>query len=124
MAAASAAGRPHGMLSVIGLGDDALEPLCAAAVARAPPDTVCQIANLLFPTGRVVSGHKDSLAEVRGTYLVDGSGTASAGASVHHCQNDEPLHAKLLDIMPLRVSPGLPVHAFQERLSCKCSCSF
>ena len=66
MAAASAAGRPHGMLSVIGLGDDALEPLCAAAVARAPPDTVCQIANLLFPTGRVVSGHKDALAEVRG----------------------------------------------------------
>lgn len=80
MAAASAAGRPHGMLSVIGLGDDALEPLCAAAVARAPPDTVCQIANLLFPTGRVVSGHKDALAEVRGACIVDGCGTASTGA--------------------------------------------
>ncbi len=65
MAAASAAGRPHGMLSVIGLGDDVLAPLCAAAASRAPLDMVCQIANLLFPTGRVVSGHKDALAEVR-----------------------------------------------------------
>lgn len=84
MAAASAAGRPHGMLSVIGLGDDVLEPLCAAAVARGLPDTVCQIANLLFPTGRVVSGHKDALAEVRGTSVVNRSGTASTGASAHH----------------------------------------
>jgi len=64
-AAAGACGRPHGMLSVIGLGDEALEALCGAGRARQPPGTVCQVANHLFPTGRVVSGHKDALAEAR-----------------------------------------------------------
>jgi [acyl-carrier-protein] S-malonyltransferase len=63
--AAGAGARPHGMLSVIGLGDEALEALCGAARARLPPGTVCQVANLLFPTGRVVSGHQDALAEAR-----------------------------------------------------------
>jgi len=28
-------------------------------------DVVCQLANYLFPTGRVVSGHKDALNEVQ-----------------------------------------------------------
>lgn len=63
-AVASAGGRPHGMLSVIGLADEPLDAICAAARARLPPGTVCQVANMLFPTGRVVSGHKDALVEV------------------------------------------------------------
>jgi [acyl-carrier-protein] S-malonyltransferase len=63
MAAAAAAGRPHGMLSVVGLSDDALEGLCAAARSRCP-GSVCQLANYLFPTGRVVSGHLDALGAV------------------------------------------------------------
>lgn len=64
MAAAAKLGKPHGMLSVIGLGDEALEVICAKARA-ATPEAVCQIANYLFPTGRVISGHKAALDEAR-----------------------------------------------------------
>ena len=65
MAAAAKTGKPHGMLSVIGLDDAALEPICERARAKAGGDAVCRVANYLFPTGRVVSGHKDALAEAR-----------------------------------------------------------
>lgn len=50
MAAAAAAGRPHGMLSVVGLGDSELDSICEAAARELPPGTVCQVANRLFPT--------------------------------------------------------------------------
>ncbi|KAK9843971.1 hypothetical protein WJX81_000807 [Elliptochloris bilobata] len=88
MAAASATGRAHGMLTVIGLGDDVLEPLCVAALARTPQGTVCQVANLLFPTGRVVSGHKDALAEVQAAAIKAGAIKAAllpamAGVTFH-----------------------------------------
>ncbi len=66
MAAAAKAGKPHGMLSVIGLDDGVLEGLCEQARAKiGGADTVCRLANYLFPTGRVVSGHKAALAVVR-----------------------------------------------------------
>ena len=65
MAAAAKSGKPHGMLSIIGLDDAALGPICDKARAKIGGDAVCCIANYLFPTGRVVSGHKDALAEVR-----------------------------------------------------------
>ncbi len=64
MAAAAKQSKPHGMLSIIGLGDAVLEDVCAKARAKLGGDTVCRIANYLFPTGRVASGHKDALAEV------------------------------------------------------------
>lgn len=65
MAAAAKMGKTHGMLSVIGLDDKTLEDVCAKARAAAGADAVCQIANYLFPTGRVVSGHKSALDEAR-----------------------------------------------------------
>ena len=65
MAAAAKKGRPHGMLSIIGLSDEQLMPICIQARESIGKDCVCQLANFLFPTGRVVSGHKDALAEVR-----------------------------------------------------------
>jgi len=49
MAAAAAQGKPHGMLSVIGVTDDDLTAICAEARAKLGGDTVCQIANFLFP---------------------------------------------------------------------------
>ena len=64
MSAAAKLGRPHGMLSIIGLNDEQLEPLITQAMAALGGDCVCRLANYLFPTGRVVSGHKDALAEV------------------------------------------------------------
>lgn len=54
------------MLSIIGLDDAKLKDICEKARAKATgSDTVCQLANYLFPSGRVVSGHKDALAEVQ-----------------------------------------------------------
>ncbi len=64
MAEAAKQGDPHGMLSVVGLGDDDLEGICKQ-VREQMPDKVCQIANYLFPQGRVVSGHKAALEEVQ-----------------------------------------------------------
>ncbi|GAX86038.1 hypothetical protein CEUSTIGMA_g13453.t1 [Chlamydomonas eustigma] len=61
MAAAAATGEPHGMLSVVGLPDSDLQRLCSDALKKSPPGTVCQIANFLFPQGRVVSGNTSAL---------------------------------------------------------------
>ena len=64
MKAAAAVG-DHGMLSVVGLDDDALRKCVAEAkVNVAKTDCVCEIANYLFPTGRVVSGDIECLNEV------------------------------------------------------------
>lgn len=65
MAAAARQGKPHGMLSIIGLEDQALDDICSKVRAKQGPEAVCQTANYLFPTGRVVSGHKDALNEVQ-----------------------------------------------------------
>ena len=65
MAAAAKLGKPHGMLSIIGLEDKPLEDICAQVRATMGGDTVCQLANYLFPTGRVVSGHNEALAQVQ-----------------------------------------------------------
>jgi [acyl-carrier-protein] S-malonyltransferase len=63
MAAAAKVG-DHGMLSVVGLADDVLQQVCDEARAKIGADCVCQIANYLFPQGRVVSGDKAALEEV------------------------------------------------------------
>jgi len=65
----------HGMLSVIGLGDETLSTIVKRAretvtANRRAKDgnsasvVVCSVANYLFPTGRVVSGDSDALEEV------------------------------------------------------------
>ena len=64
MADAAKMGDPHGMLSVVGLGDSDLEGICKE-VREKMPGKVCQVANFLFPQGRVVSGHKAALEEVQ-----------------------------------------------------------
>ena len=71
MKAAAAAG-DHGMLSVVGLADDALRT-CVEDAKRHLVETddgsdadnlVCEVANYLFPQGRVVSGDRVALEEV------------------------------------------------------------
>lgn len=69
MSAAAKMGAPHGMLSIIGLDDGPMEDICSKVRAKMGPSTVCQVANYLFPTGRVVSGHKDALTEVQVTAI-------------------------------------------------------
>lgn len=50
------------MLSVVGLADDKLSDICAEVKKKKGGDNVvCQLANYLFPQGRVVSGHKVKL---------------------------------------------------------------
>eukprot|EP00898_Chlorokybus_atmophyticus_P005012 jgi/Chlat1/5511/Chrsp360S05337 len=67
MAAAAQLGRPHKMLSVIGLDDADIRPLIDQAKKSLPADTVLEVANYLFPQGRVVSGHKKGA--IRATLL-------------------------------------------------------
>lgn len=65
MAEAATQGPAQGMLSVVGLSDGVLQELCALAKAQGGgEDAVCEIANKLFPMGRVVSGHVDVLERV------------------------------------------------------------
>ena len=49
MAAAAGKGKPHGMLSVIGVSDEDLESICISVREKLGPDTICQLANYLFP---------------------------------------------------------------------------
>ena len=71
MKAAAAAG-DHGMLSVVGLADDALRTcvedakrhLVEADDGSDAHNLVCEVANYLFPQGRVVSGDRVALEEV------------------------------------------------------------
>lgn len=65
MSAAAKLGQPHGMLSIIGLDDKTLEEICSKVRDKMGGSIVCQLANYLFPTGRVVSGHKDALNQVQ-----------------------------------------------------------
>lgn len=49
MANAARMGPPHGMLSIIGLNDADVEAVCKDVRTRLGPDTICQMANYLFP---------------------------------------------------------------------------
>lgn len=80
MAAAAKMGKSHGMLSIIGLADDVLDDICARVRLKVGGDVVCQTANYLFPTGRVVSGHKDALNEVQAS-----SSASSAALPIKLC---------------------------------------
>jgi len=65
MAKAAGEGEPHGMMSIVGLADRDIEAICKQVRDKLGGDTVCQMANYLFPQGRVVSGHKKALAEAK-----------------------------------------------------------
>ncbi|WIA23708.1 hypothetical protein OEZ85_000395 [Tetradesmus obliquus] len=105
MAAAAAAvapgGRSHGMLSVVGLGDADLERLCQEARQQLGGDTVCQLANYLFPQGRVVSGHADALdivsASAAGLGALKVARLAVSGA--FHTRLMAPARAALMEVL-------------------------
>ncbi|WIA44196.1 hypothetical protein OEZ86_010517 [Tetradesmus obliquus] len=104
MAAAAAVppgGRSHGMLSVVGLGDADLERLCEEARQQLGGDTVCQLANYLFPQGRVVSGHADALdivsASAAGLGALKVARLAVSGA--FHTWLMAPARAALMEVL-------------------------
>ena len=41
------------MLSIVGLADKDIEDICAQALAQAPAESICQMANFLFPQVRL-----------------------------------------------------------------------
>merc|ERR1739848_770994 len=56
MAEAAATGDPHGMLSIVGLSDRDIKDICEQTVDHfksKDPGVICQMANYLFPQGRV-----------------------------------------------------------------------
>ena len=63
MAAAAKVG-DHGMLTVVGLKDEQLEEIVKNVKSEGKKGEVLEIANYLFPQGRVVSGDKSALARV------------------------------------------------------------
>ena len=65
MAAAAAMGKPHGMLSVIGLSDADLESVCKEVRQSMGADTVCQLANYLFPQVSLTCDQCTDLAGIR-----------------------------------------------------------
>ncbi len=103
MAAAAKLGRPHGMLSIIGLEDRQIEDICAKARKKIGGDVVCQMANYLFPTGRVVSGHKDALTEVQ--LLATAAGAIKcaplAVSGAFHTSLMQPARDNLVKVCPL-----------------------
>lgn len=114
MAAAAKAGRPHGMLSVVGLSDPDLEGVVAQVNSRLP-DSVCRIANYLFPTGRVVSGHKDALEEAQKLAVAAGALKAVplAVSGAFHTPLMDPARAALEEVLAsveIR-DPRIPVYS-------------
>ncbi|KAF5836458.1 hypothetical protein DUNSADRAFT_5905 [Dunaliella salina] len=110
-AARSAADALHGMLSVVGLHDNDLEDICRqaiAAVAPAPGGTVCQLANMLFPQGRVISGHVAALEHA--AELAKGKGALKAQllavSGAFHTRLMEPARSALSKVLA-----EVPVHA-------------
>lgn len=100
MSAAAKVGRPHGMLSVVGLSDPDLEDVCAQVRAKMP-DCTCQIANYLFPQGRVVSGHKEALEEAQRLATAKGAlkAVAVAVSGAFHTQLMAPARDALTQVL-------------------------
>ncbi len=114
MKAAAGAGEPHGMLSVVGLSDADLEAVCAEARASRA-GAVCQVANLLFPQGRVVSGHRDALEVAQRGATARGALKAVpvAVSGAFHTPLMAPARAALaaaLDAVEVR-DPAIPVYS-------------
>jgi len=114
MAAAAAEGEPHGMLSVVGLGDAEIEQVCKSVREKLPGQT-CQLANLLFPQGRVVSGHHTALDEAQ--KLATSKGALKAQKVAVSGAFHTPLMAsasdalaKVLDTVEIK-DPRIPVYS-------------
>lgn len=114
MSAAAKEGRPHGMLSVVGLSDNDLEAVCTE-VRKKMPDSVCIVANYLFPQGRVLSGHKDALEEAQKLATARGAlkAVAVAVSGAFHTSLMKPAKdalTKALDSVTIK-DPSIPVYS-------------
>ncbi|DBA92937.1 hypothetical protein WJX79_007987 [Trebouxia sp. C0005] len=101
MAAAATVGRPHGMLSIVGLQDKDIQDICKQALAQAPAGTICQMANFLFPQGRVVSGHRQVLTEVQALATAKGAMKVAplSVSGAFHTPLMQPAQDKLKEVL-------------------------
>lgn len=114
MAEAAKLGDPHGMLSIVGLGDDDVESICKE-VRDKMPGKVCQVANYLFPQGRVVSGHKTALEEAQKLATTKGALKAVpvAVSGAFHTSLMAPARDALIEALSkVTISdPSIPVYS-------------
>ncbi|KAK9830038.1 hypothetical protein WJX72_009330 [[Myrmecia] bisecta] len=115
MAAAGKMGKPHGMLSIIGLGDTDVETICKDVRSARGAATVCQLANYLFPQGRVISGHKDALEDAMAAAIKAGALKAVplAVSGAFHTSLMQPARDALIKVLSeVRFQePRIPVYS-------------
>lgn len=122
MAEAAKQGKPHGMLSIVGLTDTDVLEICTAALKQANhPDLVCQPANYLFPQvqpclqfsdqcfvlkGRVLSGHQGVLEIAKNIAISKGALKAQkvAVSGAFHTKLMQPAKEKLMKVASLCIS--------------------
>ena len=122
MAEAAKQGKPHGMLSIVGLTDNDIRELCSAVHKEMnEPDLVCQPANYLFPQvlrrivytnrvrkmfyclkGRVLSGHLEALEVAQKMAIAKGALKAQkvAVSGAFHTKLMLPAKEKLMKVSP------------------------
>eukprot|EP00239_Pterosperma_sp_CCMP1384_P002941 CAMPEP_0197849424 /NCGR_PEP_ID=MMETSP1438-20131217/12016_1 /TAXON_ID=1461541 /ORGANISM="Pterosperma sp., Strain CCMP1384" /LENGTH=532 /DNA_ID=CAMNT_0043462101 /DNA_START=62 /DNA_END=1657 /DNA_ORIENTATION=- len=114
MSAAAKMGDPHGMLTIVGLSDPDLEAICAQ-VRKEMPSATCQVANHLFPQGRVCSGTKTALAEVKKLATAKGALKAQevAVSGAFHTPLMQPARDALLEVLGTVTinEPRIPVYS-------------
>jgi [acyl-carrier-protein] S-malonyltransferase len=91
-------------LSVVGLADDVLHAVVADAKKAVGGECVCDVANYLFPQGRVVSGDKNVLEEVTKLATAKGAMKCSpvAVSGAFHTSRMQSAKDALVDVLKAR----------------------
>eukprot|EP00210_Caulerpa_lentillifera_P007207 g6896.t1 len=117
MAEAAKSGKPHGMLSIVGLPDSEVLEICTEVTNGDKKNTnfICQPANYLFPQGRVLSGHLEALEIAQKLAITKGALKAQkvAVSGAFHTPLMNPAKAKLLEVLSevKFQNPRIPVYS-------------
>jgi len=102
------------MLTVVGMSDPDLEDLCQQ-VRKSMPGKVCQLANHLFPQGRVCSGHLSALGELKKMATAKGALKVQevAVSGAFHTSLMDPAKAALEEVLKTVTihDPRIPVYS-------------
>jgi len=102
-------------LSVVGLADDVLHAVVADAKKAVGGECVCDVANYLFPQGRVVSGDKNVLEEVTKLATAKGAMKCSpvAVSGAFHTSRMQSAKDALVDVLKTVTfhTPTVPIYS-------------
>ena len=102
-------------LSVVGLADDVLHAVVADAKKAVGGECVCDVANYLFPQGRVVSGDKNVLEEVTTLATAKGAMKCSpvAVSGAFHTSRMQSAKDALVDVLKTVTfnTPTVPIYS-------------